>query len=137
MPAAAVAADAVVAADAAVEGTGTDNCTCAPASAADREGRNARKVDNGDEGRLAQESDCNQGGDEASACIGRCRERFLGGISPGDDTLAGACVSLLSTPEPHERLWQLYRCDSTRCGVWINQTGGIGQDRGSPPLMTP
>ncbi len=97
------------------------NCTC-PLEATGSSGR----VDS--HGRKRES--CGEK-DDASACIQCCKSRFLTELWPSysNDTLSGDLCDALSGPSVSQELWHLYWCDSTLCGVWINQTDGIGQDR--------
>ena len=64
-------------------------------------------------------------------CTHRCRDGFLESIFPDyKDDYSSACAAL-SSQEVGERFWDLYWCDSMDCGVWIDQTKGLGQDRKS------
>jgi hypothetical protein len=51
----------------------------------------------------------------------------LGGWQEGPGWVDG-CRSL-NTAMPIHDFWSLYWCDSTFCGVGIDQAGGVGQDR--------
>ena len=68
---------------------------------------------------------------ETKQCLESCREQFLETVSIDHETPEGwkyVCQDLTSTT-PSSRFWPLYWCDTTFCGVWINQTGGLQQDR--------
>ena len=70
---------------------------------------------------------------EAKQCLESCRNQFLETVSNDHKTPEGwkdVCKDLTSTT-PSSRFWSLYWCDTTFCGVWINQTGGLQQDRES------
>ncbi|KAK3344254.1 hypothetical protein B0T25DRAFT_322026 [Lasiosphaeria hispida] len=63
-------------------------------------------------------------------CLASCKRQFLQEISPGwkeDSSWPQGCQNLTSATATN-RFWSLYWCDSTFCGVAINQTGGLGQD---------
>ncbi|KAK5632464.1 hypothetical protein RRF57_008179 [Xylaria bambusicola] len=61
------------------------------------------------------------GRENASACVTACFEEFIPNVQ---DT-----CHQLQQPEPRRtKLWDLYCCDSTNCGVYI---GGAGQSRES------
>ncbi len=66
---------------------------------------------------------------DAQACIQTCKDTFLKSISPNYSENFGDVCALLSSKGPNEKLWSLYWCDSTFCGVWVNQSAGVGQDR--------
>lgn len=71
-------------------------------------------------------------------CTYRCKDEFLGRIYPDyRSNYSGACAAL-SSPGVSKIFWELYRCDSTNCGVWTDPKGGLGQDRkllpSSPPV---
>ncbi|KAK0704880.1 hypothetical protein B0H67DRAFT_363110 [Lasiosphaeris hirsuta] len=68
--------------------------------------------------------------DDPIPCLASCKRQFLEEISPGwkeDSSWPQGCQNLTSA-KPTNRFWSLYWCDSTFCGVAINQTGGLGQD---------
>lgn len=66
---------------------------------------------------------------DAPRCLRNCRAQFLETVSADyDETFGGVC-SRLTTEGPNQNLWPLYWCDSTLCGVWIDQTVKGGQDR--------
>ncbi|KAK3947194.1 hypothetical protein QBC32DRAFT_95865 [Pseudoneurospora amorphoporcata] len=67
---------------------------------------------------------------EAKQCLQSCMDQFLETVSVDHETPEGwkyLCKDLTSTT-PSSRFWSLYWCDTTFCGVWINQTGGLQQD---------
>ncbi|KAA8629904.1 hypothetical protein SMACR_04101 [Sordaria macrospora] len=67
---------------------------------------------------------------EAKQCLQSCRDQFLETVSIEHETSEGwkyICKDLTSKT-PSSRFWSLYWCDTTFCGVWINQTGGLQQD---------
>ncbi|KAK0634576.1 hypothetical protein B0T17DRAFT_9914 [Bombardia bombarda] len=67
---------------------------------------------------------------EPISCLQNCKDQFLRTLSPDWSEPSGwvnVCGNLTSN-EPTRRLWPLYWCDSSFCGVWINQTGGVWQD---------
>ena len=76
-------------------------------------------------------------GGDAQQCIDACRQGFFeSGLSSlslssysSPVSLSGACSLLSSDTAAQKLLWQLYWCDSAFCGVWINHSGGKGQDR--------
>ncbi|KAK1990373.1 hypothetical protein LX36DRAFT_413481 [Colletotrichum falcatum] len=61
-------------------------------------------------------------------CIETCRARFLESVVPGFDKTRypEVCKTLSNGQGAAERLWEVYCCDSTSCGVQLN--GSIGQD---------
>lgn len=62
-------------------------------------------------------------------CLQDCREQFLDKVSAGYvDDFSKACIALTRNG-PNEFLWPLYWCDSTFCGVSIDESGPLGQDR--------
>jgi hypothetical protein len=64
-------------------------------------------------------------------CVRTCREEFLQTVSADyNETFRSVC-SILTAKGPNPNLWPLYWCDSTYCGVWIDQNGKGGQDRES------
>lgn len=64
----------------------------------------------------------------AGECLQNCHSQFLGSVAPEWNTsLAPACEALTSASA--SALWPLYWCDSTFCGVGIDETGGLQQDR--------
>ena len=89
---------------------------------------------------LSSDCECFVNGDEVQqaaqqgfpkSCLQNCRKQFLQSVSPGwtdDAGWAEGCQNLTSQT-PTSRFWSLYWCDSTFCGVAINQTGGLEQDR--------
>ncbi|KAK4173551.1 hypothetical protein QBC36DRAFT_380899 [Triangularia setosa] len=73
--------------------------------------------------------------EDKSQCISNCRTQFLRSITPGwSETLgwADVCGNLNLTSHDVDvaeyRFWSLYWCDSTFCGVAIDQSKGLGQD---------
>ncbi|KAL2195958.1 hypothetical protein P885DRAFT_10754, partial [Corynascus similis CBS 632.67] len=63
-------------------------------------------------------------------CLTNCRAQFMRSVLEGWDVSNGwaeGCASLNRGVEVQE-FWSLYWCDSTFCGVAINQEGGLGQD---------
>ncbi|KAK0662531.1 hypothetical protein QBC41DRAFT_284972 [Cercophora samala] len=74
--------------------------------------------------------------EDRSECISNCKTQFLQSITPGWSEASGwadVCGNLNSTSHDLEiaeyRFWSLYWCDSTFCGVAIDQSKGLGQDR--------
>jgi hypothetical protein len=68
---------------------------------------------------------------DAIQCLRRCKAQFLGSALKEWDETSGwdeGCRELNGSV-PVRDFWSLYWCDSTFCGVSINQTGGLGQDR--------
>jgi hypothetical protein len=69
----------------------------------------------------------------ADKCIANCKDQFLDTVLPGysnetdAETFKTVC-SKLTADGPNQQLWPLYWCDTTFCGVWIDQKG---QDRES------
>jgi hypothetical protein len=62
-------------------------------------------------------------------CEQYCITRFLDTVSADhNETFSNVCARL-TTEGPNQDLWPLYWCDSTYCGVWIDQTVPGGQDR--------
>ena len=69
--------------------------------------------------------------DFPKACLESCRSQFLQAVSPdwkGDSGWLDGCRNLTSRSAT-SRFWSLYWCDSTFCGVAIDQAGGLEQDR--------
>lgn len=64
-------------------------------------------------------------------CLDNCREQYLAVVTPRWQAAFGDVCTSLSMEGPNEQLWPLYWCDSTFCGVWVNETGPTGQDRES------
>lgn len=64
-------------------------------------------------------------------CLRRCKAQFLGSAleSWGDSSGWDDGCRELNGSVPVRDFWALYWCDSTFCGVGINQAGGLGQDR--------
>lgn len=62
-------------------------------------------------------------------CIETCRARFLERLVPGFNKTRypEVCNVLSGSEDAKERLWELYCCDSTFCGVQLD--GNLGQDR--------
>lgn len=78
-------------------------------------------------------ADIRQGQEQVDpiVCTQRCKLQFLGIVSTGWVESSGweeGCRAL-NESEPIREFWSLYWCDETFCGVRINQTGGLGQDR--------
>jgi len=62
-------------------------------------------------------------------CTYQCRKRFMGRLFPDyEANYSGVCTKL-SSPDVTQRFWELYWCDSAKCGVWIDPKGGLEQDR--------
>ncbi|KAK2055807.1 hypothetical protein LY76DRAFT_174436 [Colletotrichum caudatum] len=61
-------------------------------------------------------------------CIETCRSRFLESVVLGFDKTRypEVCKALSNGQRATERLWEVYCCDSTSCGVQLN--GNLGQD---------
>ncbi|WQF81873.1 hypothetical protein CDEST_06887 [Colletotrichum destructivum] len=61
-------------------------------------------------------------------CIETCRSRFLERVVPGFNKTGypEVCNVLSGSEDAKERLWELYCCDSTFCGVQLD--GNLGQD---------
>ncbi|KAK1986218.1 hypothetical protein LZ30DRAFT_582476 [Colletotrichum cereale] len=61
-------------------------------------------------------------------CIEACRARFLEGVVPGFDKTkySDVCKVLSNGERAADRLWEVYCCDSTSCGVQLD--GNLGQD---------
>ncbi|KAJ0159704.1 hypothetical protein CTA2_9241 [Colletotrichum tanaceti] len=61
-------------------------------------------------------------------CIETCRARFLERVVPGFNKTRypEVCNVLSGSAAAKERLWELYCCDSTSCGVQLD--GKLGQD---------
>lgn len=69
--------------------------------------------------------------EEPYLCIQRCKAQFLRSVLAEWTENSGwvdGCRTLNGTA-PVREFWSVYWCDSTFCGVGINQTGGLGQDR--------
>ncbi len=69
--------------------------------------------------------------EDPSVCLRNCKAQFLRSVVKGwgeDVGWPDGCGKLNKGVAVHE-FWSLYWCDSTFCGVGINQTGGLGQDR--------
>ncbi|KAI0384619.1 hypothetical protein F5Y04DRAFT_292951 [Hypomontagnella monticulosa] len=91
---------------------------------------------------------------DPEACVRACYDRFVEEwLRKTQGTFEDVCYQL-SHIQPDTELWKLYRCDSTYCGVWANETGkspsadliinkcqNIGNyliyDPGPPPLDSP
>ncbi|KAK4667101.1 hypothetical protein QC763_306180 [Podospora pseudopauciseta] len=82
--------------------------------------------------------------EDRSECISNCKTQFLQSISPGWSEAASGwadvCGNLNSTSKGVEvaeyRFWSLYWCDSTFCGVAIDQSKGLGQDPNVDSIIT-
>jgi hypothetical protein len=69
---------------------------------------------------------------EPIRCQANCRTQFLEIVSADyTETFSNVCTEL-STKGPNQYLWLLYWCDSTYCGVGIDQETEEGQDRECP-----
>ncbi|KAK3297811.1 uncharacterized protein B0H64DRAFT_393130 [Chaetomium fimeti] len=69
--------------------------------------------------------------EDPSECLRNCKVQFLRTMANGWQENEGwveGCGSL-EQGVPVQAFWSLYWCDSTFCGVGINQEGGLGQDR--------
>ncbi|KAK3320620.1 hypothetical protein B0T19DRAFT_244239 [Cercophora scortea] len=68
--------------------------------------------------------------DDPKICLHNCKSEFLRTVSPDwdDATSWPSLCQKITSNVPTSRFWPLYWCDSTFCGVWINQTGGVWQD---------
>lgn len=68
-------------------------------------------------------------GKDPIKCEAYCKTRFLETVSADyTETFSSVCAKL-STGGPNQDLWPLYWCDSTYCGVGIDQQVPGGQDR--------
>ncbi|OIW27327.1 hypothetical protein CONLIGDRAFT_424688 [Coniochaeta ligniaria NRRL 30616] len=65
---------------------------------------------------------------DAIRCLQNCKNQFLETVSADYSKTFISVCSKLTTKGPNQNLWPLYWCDSTLCGVWINQTGTTQQD---------
>ena len=71
----------------------------------------------------------------APQCLETCRREFLFSIGQTwPPQWPQLCESLTTTATTdttalRNSLWPLYWCDSWFCGVWVNQSGPLGQDR--------
>ncbi len=76
--------------------------------------------------------------DYPKSCLDNCRSQFLRRISPDwtDDNTTSwppGCRNLTTDKAMRSsQFWELYWCDELFCGVAINRTGGLEQDRESP-----
>ncbi|KAK3314524.1 hypothetical protein B0H66DRAFT_593246 [Apodospora peruviana] len=64
-------------------------------------------------------------------CVQSCKNHFMSTVvmaAFNDVTGWQAACGKLTSDTPTEQFWPLYWCDSTFCGVQVNQTGGLGQD---------
>ncbi|KAJ4306785.1 hypothetical protein N0V88_000152 [Collariella sp. IMI 366227] len=69
--------------------------------------------------------------EDPSVCLRNCRAQFMRSALKGWDDASGwdaGCKSLNSSVPVHD-FWSLYWCDSTFCGVGIDQNGGLWQDQ--------
>jgi hypothetical protein len=67
-------------------------------------------------------------------CEEYCKTRFLETVSADyNETFSSVCTKL-TTKGPNQDLWPLYWCDSTYCGVGIDQEVPGGQDREYPVI---
>lgn len=69
--------------------------------------------------------------EDPGECLHNCKEQFLQAVAKGwhgDEGWVEGCGSL-NRGVPVREFWSLYWCDSVFCGVGINQTGGLRQDR--------
>ena len=69
--------------------------------------------------------------EDPGECLHNCKAQFLRKVMKGWQDNKGwveGCKSL-DRRVPVQEFWSLYWCDSVFCGVGINQTGGLGQDR--------
>lgn len=69
--------------------------------------------------------------EDPSQCLQSCRTQFLQTVQKEWKDNSGwfeGCKTL-NSGVPIREFWSLYWCDSTFCGVAINQTDGLGQDR--------
>ncbi|KAK4245338.1 hypothetical protein C7999DRAFT_43147 [Corynascus novoguineensis] len=71
-----------------------------------------------------------RGPEDPRECLTNCKAQFMKSVLEGWDVSNGwadGCASLNRGVKVQE-FWSLYWCDSTFCGVAINQEGGLGQD---------
>lgn len=64
-------------------------------------------------------------------CLRSCKAQFLRSVSETWEEENGwidGCRTL-NNGLPRQEFWALYWCDSRFCGVGIDPTGGLGQDR--------
>lgn len=67
-------------------------------------------------------------------CEEYCKTHFLETVSADySETFSSVCTKL-TTEGPNQDLWPLYWCDSTYCGVGIDQEVPWGQDRECPAM---
>ena len=60
---------------------------------------------------------------DPEACVRACYDRFVEEwLRKTQGTFEDVCYQL-SHIQPDTELWKLYRCDSTYCDVWANETG--------------
>lgn len=96
------------------------NCSCSFNITNSRGGKGSTAVGGG-----AEKTD-----ESAQQCVDECRQEYLKEIWPdyNNETFGYVCTAL-STKDSETKLWPLYWCDSTFCGVWLDQSMGLGQDR--------
>lgn len=69
--------------------------------------------------------------EDPGECLRNCKAQFLRTVAKGwqgNNGWVEGC-GVLNRNVPLQDFWSLYWCDSVFCGVGINQTGGLGQDR--------
>lgn len=69
--------------------------------------------------------------EDPKVCLLNCKAQFLRSVARGWKEDVGwddGCRKLNKGVAVHE-FWSLYWCDSTFCGVGIDQAKGLGQDR--------
>lgn len=60
---------------------------------------------------------------DPEACVRACYDLFVEEwLGKTHGTFEDVCYELAHM-QPDTELWELYRCDSTYCGVWANETG--------------
>jgi len=62
-------------------------------------------------------------------CLQNCKTQFLEIVSANYSKTFSTVCTKLTTKGPSQDLWRLYWCDSTYCGVGIDQQVPAGQDR--------
>ena len=65
--------------------------------------------------------------DNAPKCVANCRQKFVEGLLPHDETFKSVCEHLSDNGGlrgANEDLWELYCCDSQLCGVDNLKRGG-------------
>ncbi|TPX17129.1 uncharacterized protein E0L32_003247 [Thyridium curvatum] len=74
--------------------------------------------------------------DDAQRCITRCGEAFLRTFEAEPDKYFENICLALTTGKPNMKFWPLYWCDSSYCGVAIDQQVPGGQDPNVDMIIT-